>query len=71
MQLADHLSDDADADWAELERRAATEVWSMAAGRVGRTEDVASAVTFIASPRADFITGANLRVDGGFVTSVN
>jgi 3-oxoacyl-[acyl-carrier protein] reductase len=38
--------------------------------RAGESEEVASAVVFLASQRASFITGANLRVDGGSVASV-
>lgn len=34
-------------------------------GRVGHTEDIAKAVTFLASPAADYITGQVLSVDGG------
>jgi len=34
-------------------------------GRVGRLDDLANAVAFLASPAASYITGVNLRVDGG------
>jgi 3-oxoacyl-[acyl-carrier protein] reductase len=33
--------------------------------RLGKAEEVAAAVAFIASPEASYITGAELRVDGG------
>jgi 3-oxoacyl-[acyl-carrier protein] reductase len=39
-------------------------------GHLGSPEDVAKAVTFLASPAAAYITGANLVVDGGFVSRV-
>ena len=45
----------------ELERVMETNVL----GAVGRAEDVAEAVGFLASPRAAFITGQELAVDGG------
>lgn len=38
--------------------------------RPGRSEEVASAVVFLASEEASFITGTNLRVDGGSVASI-
>ena len=58
-------------EWAEIERRAIKEVVPASVGRIGRVEEVAHAVAFLASPLADFIDGANLRVDGGFVTAIN
>ena len=39
-------------------------------GRMGTPEDIAAAVTYISSPRASFVTGANLVVDGGFTRRV-
>ena len=38
-------------------------------GRLGRPEDVAAAVLFLASPSAGYITGATLHVNGGMYMS--
>lgn len=38
---------------------------ALPAGRAGTADEVADAVVFLCSPRAAFITGANLVIDGG------
>lgn len=52
-------------EWKEVERRAAKEVLPNLVGRFGKPEEVAAIVAFLCSPRADYIMGANYRVDGG------
>ena len=39
-------------------------------GRYGRPEEVAAMIVFLASPRASYITGATVQVDGGLVASL-
>lgn len=39
-------------------------------GRLGRPEELAATVAFLASTHASFITGATVSVDGGFVRSL-
>ena len=36
-------------------------------GRIGEPEEVAELVVWLCSPRASFVTGANIPIDGGFV----
>jgi 3-oxoacyl-[acyl-carrier protein] reductase len=58
-------------DWDEVERRAVAEMFPNPSGRVGRIEDVANMVAFVASPLAGFVNGANIRVDGGRIPTIN
>lgn len=53
------------ADWASIEAAVLAEVLDNPAGRLGRPEEVAALVAFVASPLAGYIKGANLRIDGG------
>ena len=55
----------ADAPWSEVERQVLPLFAQVPMGRVGTLEEMADAVAFLASPRAGYITGANLRLDGG------
>lgn len=45
-------------------------VQGIALGRAGTPAEVGSAVVFLASEGASFITGANLRVDGGAIATI-
>ena len=54
-----------DDDMAEIQRRYATEVFPQTIPRLGEPEEIAVAVTLLASPLSDYTTGATWRIDGG------
>jgi 3-oxoacyl-[acyl-carrier protein] reductase len=55
----------------ELYRRVALEVHDLPVGRLGIDEDIGLVVCMLASPRCGYVTGANYRVDGGQIRTVN
>ncbi|MGO6738436.1 SDR family NAD(P)-dependent oxidoreductase [Rhizobium ruizarguesonis] len=55
----------ADAPWPEIEKIVLPMFAHVPMGRVGSLEEIADAVAFLVSPRASYITGTNLRLDGG------
>jgi len=57
-------------DWAEIEKRLVTTFLPLPVQRIGRVEDIGAAVAFLASPLAGYITGINMRIDGGQIQSV-
>jgi len=60
-----YIETEALAALTDEQRRAAAQQVPMR--RLGRPEEVASAVLFLASPQASYITGAVLKIDGGIL----
>ncbi|GLY70214.1 SDR family NAD(P)-dependent oxidoreductase [Amycolatopsis taiwanensis] len=58
-------------EWSEIEEAAAKELVPNDTGRMGRPDEIATAVAYLASPLSGYISGATLRVDGGFIRKVN
>ncbi len=59
-----------DAPWEDIERAVLPMFAQVPVGRVGRLDEIADAVAFLASPVASYITGINLRIDGGMSPSL-
>ena len=56
--------------WEEIEHSATQYMAPNDVGRLGRPEEIAAAVAYLASPVADYVSGATIRVDGGTIRSV-
>jgi 3-oxoacyl-[acyl-carrier protein] reductase len=56
--------------WEEIEYSVTQNMAPNDVGRLGRPEEIAAAVAYLASPLADYVSGATIRVDGGTIRSV-
>jgi NAD(P)-dependent dehydrogenase (short-subunit alcohol dehydrogenase family) len=57
-------------DWDTIQRQIPK--WAPnPTGRVGRAEDVADLVAFLASPRSSYINGTNVHIDGGLIPTMS
>jgi 3-oxoacyl-[acyl-carrier protein] reductase len=54
--------------WEGMELQLTEALAPNAVGRIGRPEEYAEVVTFLASPQSSYITGATLAVDGGWLS---
>lgn len=52
-------------DWEDVVKLIVERDFPNPCGRIAERQEVADLVTFLCSPRADFINGQNLRIDGG------
>lgn len=57
-------------DWNDIVSKVVETDYPNPCGRIAEREEVADLVTFLCSPRADFINGQNIRIDGGAVQYV-
>jgi 3-oxoacyl-[acyl-carrier protein] reductase len=59
-----------DAPWREVEEVVLPLFAQVPVNRVGTLQEIADAIAFLVSPRAAYITGSNLRLDGGMFPAI-
>jgi 3-oxoacyl-[acyl-carrier protein] reductase len=60
----------ADAPWRDVEKVVLPLFAQVPVNRVGTLQEIADAVAFLVSPRAAYITGSNIRLDGGMLPTI-
>lgn len=60
----------ADAPWWDVEKVVLPLFAEVPVNRVGTLQEIADAIVFLVSPRAAYITGSNIRLDGGMLPTV-
>lgn len=63
-------ADYADVPWKDIEPEVTRDYAPNPTGRLGRPDDIAAAIAFLASPLAGYINGVNLPVDGGITGTI-
>lgn len=58
-------------DISAIEKRFVAEKWPNPVGRMGRSEEIAALIAFLASAHSAYITGTNYRIDGGSHATLN
>ncbi len=58
-------------DVTDIERRFVREKWPSPVGRMGRVDEIAALIAFLASEHSAYITGTNYRIDGGAHATLN
>ncbi|MCJ9749590.1 SDR family NAD(P)-dependent oxidoreductase [Neorhizobium sp. BETTINA12A] len=60
----------ADAPWRDVEKVVLPLFAQVPVNRVGTLQEIADAIAFLVSPRAAYITGSNIRLDGGMLPTI-
>jgi 3-oxoacyl-[acyl-carrier protein] reductase len=71
QRVTDLAADRAAREGTTTEAILTRQVGTIPLGRMGEPEELASVVTFLASKRASYITGAVVAVDGGYLRSID